>query len=266
VTVPSTAPDAAGSGDEPPLAPVSSTRTRRVVLGLALALLVLVAGGAVVLAMSTGAGGDGDDPRAAGGQGTDPASAGSVPSGAPPVAGAPSTGAPSPGVLPGQPGAPPPVPPDDAFRPVPRLCEDADFSPLFDILARAETLSDHEEASPTFYQRECTFRLEDAGSAGTFRVNIAIYGSPDEAQGRFDDILATEARGEPHQELVADWDANAVLAVPGGADQADVQFMAREETLVLNLQTFIVGDAADEQAQRAAMVEIAAQLRDGIRA
>jgi hypothetical protein len=261
VTGPSTAPGTASSGDEPPLVPVSSARTRRVVLGLAVGLVVLVGGGAVVLALSNDAGPDGDDPRAAGGPGTSPPPAAFVPSGPPTVAGVSPAGVP-----PGQEGAPPPVPPDDAFRAVPRLCEDADFSPIFDLLVQAETLSDHEEAVSTFYRRECTFRLEDAGSMGTFRINLSIYSSADEAQGWFDDILAAGARGEPHRELVGDWDANAVLAVAGGPDQADVQFMAREETLLLNLQTFIVGDAADEQAQQAAVVEIAEQLRDGIRA
>lgn len=262
MTGPSTAPGSAGSGDEPPLAPVSSTRARRVVLGLAVVLVVLVGGGAA-LAISTGAGRDSNDP-AAGGSGVGPSagpSAGaSAPSGASPGAGAPLAG--------GTPAAvtPPPTPPDDAFRPVPRLCEEADFSPVFDILAQVEVLSDDEVAGPTLYQRSCTFRLEDAGSLGTFQANVSVYSSPAEAQGWFDDILTAEARGEPHQELVGDWDANAVLAVAGGRDQAEVRFMARDETLVLNLSTFIIGDAADEEAQQAAVVEIAAQLRDGIRA
>lgn len=258
MTGPSTAPDAAGSGDEPPLVPVSSTRTRRTVLGVAVALLVLVAGGAAVLAMSTGAR-DGDDPRA-GGPGVDPSTQASVPAGAPPAAGAPSAGVP-----PGQAGTPLPDPPDDAFRPVPRLCEEADFSPVFDILASAELLNDVVVAESTFYQRECTFRLDETGSMGTFRVSISVYSSPDEAQGWFDDVLAAEARGEPHQELAGDWDANAVLAI-SAPDQADVRFMARDQTLLLNLWTFMLGDAADEEAQQAAVVEIAAQLRDGMRA
>jgi hypothetical protein len=252
VTGPSTAPDAAGPGDEPP-------RTRRVVLGLGIALVVLVAGGAAVLATtSTGAGRDGDDPPAAGPETGFPEAAARP--GLPPVVGAPSAAVP-----PDQADAPLPVPPDDAFRPVPRLCEDADFSPLFDILAPAETQSDDERAGPTSYQRECTFRLEDAGSMGSFRVNLSVYSSQDEAQGWFEDILAAEARGAPHEELTGDWDANAVLAVPG-PDQAEVRFMARDETLLLDLRSFIIGDAADEEAQQAAVVEIAARLRDGVRA
>jgi hypothetical protein len=260
VTGPSTAPDPVGPGDEPPLVPVSSARTRRVVLGIAVALLVLVAGGAAVLAMSTGADRDGDDPPAAGAPRTGPGPEASAPAGAQPGDGAPSAGAP-----PGQEGTPLAVPPDDAFRPVPRLCEEADFSPIFGVLAWAETLGDVEVAEPTFYQRECTFRLEDAGSTGTFGVNISIHSSPDEARGWFDDTLTAETRGERHQELAGDWDANAVLAIPA-PDQADVRFMARDETLVLILRTFIVGDAADEAAQQAAVVEIATRLRDGIRA
>jgi hypothetical protein len=253
-------PGSAGPDDEPPLAPVSSTRTRRVVLGLAVALVVLAGGGAAVLAISTGAGRDGDDPPAAGGPGAGPSATASVPSRAPAGAGAPSAG------VPPAEATPPPVPPDDVFRPVPRLCEEADFSPVFDILAQVEVLSDDEVAGPTSYQRSCTFRLEGAGSMGTFRVNVSVYSSPDEAQGWFDDILTAEARGEPHQELVGDWDANAVLAITGGPDQAEVRFMARDETLVLNLATFVLGDAADEPAQQAAMVEIAAQLRESTRA
>ena len=262
MTGPSTPPDATGSGDEPPLVPVSSSRTRRVVLGLAVAVVVLVAGGATLLALSTGADRDGDDPQDAGGQGTDPPAEASVPTGLPTVAAVPT-----PGVPPGQGDgdAPPPVPPGDAYRPVPGLCEDADFSPVFDIVVPAETLNDYEEADPTFYRRQCTFRLEDAGSRGTFEVVVSVYDTPDEAQGWFDDILAAEARGEPHEELAEDWDANAVL-VSVGPDQADVRFMARDEALLLNLRTFVVGDAADEQAQQAAVVEVAAQLREEIRA
>jgi hypothetical protein len=261
VTGPSITPDAAGPGDEPPLVPVSSARTRRVVLWLAVALLVLVAGGVVVLAVSNDDG-DGGDPRAAGSPGTDPSTEASAPAGVLPPAGIPSAGVP-----PGQAGgAPLPAPPDDAFRPVPQLCEEVDFSPVFDILAPAETLSDVEVANATFYQRECTFRLDDAGSSGTFWVTTFVYSSPDEAQGWFDDILAAETRGEPHDELAGDWDANAVVAVSGGQDQADVRFMARDQTLVLNLRAFIVGEAADEAAQQAAVVEVAARVRDGIRA
>jgi hypothetical protein len=99
---------------------------------------------------------------------------------------------------------------------------------------------------------------------GTFRVSISVYSSPDEAQGWFDDVLAAEARGEPHQELAGDWDANAVLAITA-PDQADVRFMARDQTLLLNLWTFLLGDAADEEAQQAAVVEIAARLREEMR-
>lgn len=82
---------------------------------------------------------------------------------------------------------------------------------------------------------------------GTLRVNASVYSSPTEAQGWFDDILAAEARGEPHQELGGNWDTNAVLAVVAGEEQeqAEVRFMARDETLVLHLSTFIIGDAAD---------------------
>jgi hypothetical protein len=264
VTGPSTVPGSAGSDDEPPPAPVSSARTRRLVLGLAVVLLVL-AGAAAVLAISAGAGRDGADPPVAGGSGAGPPAGASAPSGVPAGAGVPPAGVPSAGVPPAE-ATPPPVPPDDAFRPVPRLCEDADFSPVFDIVAQVEMLNDDELAGPTLYERSCTFRLEDAGSMGTFRVNLSVYSSPDEAQGWFDDILTAEARGEPHEELAGEWDANAVLALAGGPDQADVRFMARDETLVLNLWTFVIGDAADGRAQQAALVEIAAQLRDRARA
>jgi hypothetical protein len=264
MTGPSTAPG--GAGDEPPLVPESSTRTRRVVLGLAAVLVVVVGGGAAALALSADAGREGDDrPPAAGGPspGAVPSAGASAPFEASPgVGGAPSVGVPG-----MQDGGAPPVPPDDAFRPVPRLCEEADFSPVFDILAQVQVLRDDEVAGPTLYQRSCTFRLEAAGSVGTFQLDVSVYSSPDEAQGWFDDILTAESRGgQPHEELAGDWDANAMLAITAGREQADVRFLARDETLVLKLSTFILGDAADEAAQQAAVLEIAAQLRETTRA
>lgn len=262
MTGPST--QSGGAGDEPPLVPVSSTRTRRVVLGLAVVLVVVIGAG-VGVAISTGADGEGGERPVAGTPGAGPSAASTstpAPSGA-----APGPGTPPAAVLPAPATRLPAVPPDDAFRAVPRLCEEADFSPVFDIVAQAEVLNDEELAVPTTYQRSCTFRLADAGSAGTFQVDISVYSGPDQARSWFDDVLTGETRrGVPHEELGgADWDANAVLTVTG-PEQADVRFLARDQTLVLSLSTFVIGDAADEQAQQEAMVRIAAQLRERVRA
>jgi hypothetical protein len=244
--------------------PARARRSGRLALLLALAAALPLAAGAIVAIVMLGDRG-GAGPEAAGtasGQpdASAPAGATAVPEATTGAGPEPSSGAGS------QPSLPGGEPLRGGFTTAPELCAAGDFSPVFGIVDRLELLNDYEQTESGFYQRSCVFTLGGGGSQGNLSVDLVVAGSGDGAAQRYDEAVAAEANRDPAREPVdGEWDESTALVPPTADTQAEVRVLARDGVLVVNLSSFVIGEAADADDLRAALVEVAEWIRDALR-
>jgi hypothetical protein len=232
------------------------------IVGLAAALLLAIgAVAAIVLLGDRGGAGPGEAGAASGQpEASGSASATGDPDTTTGTSPDPTTGAGSEPSLPGG------EPLRGGFTTALELCAAGDFSPVFTIVDRLELLNDYERAESDSYQRSCVFTLGSGGSQGNLNVDVVVAGSRDAAAQRYDETVAAEENRDPAQEQVdGDWDESTALVPPTGDSQAEVRVLARDGVLVVNLNTFVIGEAADPDALRAALVRVAEWIRDAIR-
>lgn len=244
--------------------PARARRSGRLPLFLGLAAALLLATGAVAAIVTLGdrgGAGPGEAGAASGQpQASGPADATGDPDATTGTGPDPTTGAGSEPSLPGG------EPLRGGFTTAPELCAAGDFSPVFAIVDQLELLNDYEQTESDFYQRSCVFTLGSGGSQGNLSVDVVVAGSPDAAAQRYDETVAAEDNRDPAQEPVdGDWDESTALLPPTGDSQAEVRVLARDGVLVVNLNTFVIGEAADADALRAALVRVAEWIRDAIR-
>ena len=149
------------------------------------------------------------------------------------------------------------------FTAVEGLCEETDFSPGFHLLPLAEVHEDTGREGPPWHH-SCIFQLGEDATIGLLAADVKLFGAPERAMRSYEELAAVAMSYDTREPAAGSWDLGTVFILESPS-YTEVRLLMVDDALVLDLRLGATGSGADLEEQRAALVQIADNVRQVLR-